>query len=500
MVMDDPNDRDNPLVRALREDPLPERPYQAGRFGERVRRGDVVLVGRRSVPTGGRGRTPTLRLAGVLSLAACVIGAFVILQGRPPSTTGASPSPAASTGMSPSALASLGPILRIGISLPLSTDVNGGPNAVRDGALLAIADANARGFIPGVTIESVILDHSSPTPGGNDLPKAVEDMRSLILDSTIVGVVGPFQSYVAQGQIPLSNAAGLIQCTPSASNPDLTKGPNGQQLRVSRPNDVAFLRLGPTDDDVGPGLADFAFNTLHARRAFVVDDGADYGIPLADAFTARFQNDGGSVVLRETTAEDATDYAKVLAAGAALHPDVVLFGGVTAYGGNGAAGAGAFRRQMATAGLADVPLLGGDGLKDTDQDGKSLIALAGPAAAGTYSADLVPANYPGKAAFDTAFQRAYGRVAPPYAGPGYACAQVILQAIATAAANGSFTRAGVRASAADTATTFATVLGSIRFDAAGDVTSPSITMDTVDLKGNGGAGGWVVVGGPSPTP
>ena len=456
----------------------------------------MVRVERRSVPTGRRERTATLRVAGSLGLAACLIGALVILQGRGPSA-GASPSPAVSTGMSPSAPAPLGPLIRIGISLPLSNDASSGPDAVRDGALLAIADANARGLIPGVTIEPVILDHTSP--GGNDLARAVDDMQSLIHDPTVVGVVGPFQSYVAQGQIPLSNAAGLIQCTPSASSPDLTKGPHGQQLRVSRPNEVAFLRLGPTDDDDGPGLADFAVNTLRARRAFVVDDGGGYGISLADAFAARFQTDGGTVVGRQTTAQAATDYSKVLAAWAALHPDVALFGGVNAFGGNGASGAGAFRREMATVGLRGIPLLGGDGLKDSDRAGKSLIDLAGPAAVGTYSADLVPANYPGKATIDAAFQQAYGRVAAPYAAPGYACAQVLLQAIATAAANGSLTRAGVRATGADTATTFETVLGSIRFDAAGDVTSPSVTMDTVDLKANEGAGGWVVVGG-TPTP
>jgi branched-chain amino acid transport system substrate-binding protein len=398
-----------------------------------------------------------------------------------------------SAGVSPSAPATLGPILRIGITLPLSTDVSSGPDAVRDGALLAIADANAGEHIPGMTIEPVILDHTSP--GGDDLAKAANDMQSLILDPTVVGVVGPFQSYVAQGQIPVSNAAGLIQCTPSASSPDLTKGPQGQKLRVSRPNEVAFLRLGPTDDDVGPGLADFAVNTLHARRAFVVDDSGGYGISLADAFAARFQTDGGTVVGRQRTAQEATDYSKVLAAGATLRPDVALFGGVNAFGGNGASGAGAFRREMAAVGLGAIPLLGGDGLKDSDQAGKSLIDLAGPAAVGTYSADLVPANYPGKSTVDAAFQQAYGRAAGPYAGPGYACAQVILQAIATAAANGSLTRADVRAAAADTATTFETVLGSIRFDAAGDVTSPSITIDTVDLKANGGAGGWVVFGG-----
>ena len=58
----------------------------------------------------------------------------------------------------------------------------------------------------------------------------------------------------------------------------------------------------------------------------------------------------------------------------------------------------------------------------------------------------------------------------------------------------------MRAAAADTATTFDTVLGSIRFDGAGDVTSPSITMDTIDPKANGGAGDWVVFDGTPPTP
>jgi branched-chain amino acid transport system substrate-binding protein len=491
MVMDDSTGRDDPLVRALREDPLPEPAYWPGRFAERVRDGEVVPVGRGHVSLNRR-RGAAAYAGWAAGLVACVLGALLISRGTGPGSIGSSTSPSVPPTLSSSPAAILGPIVRIGISLPLEADVASGPDAVRDGALLAIADANARGLVKGVTIDPVILDHKSP--GGNDLAKAVEDIQTVIRDPTVVGVVGPFQSYVARGQIPLSNAAGLIQCTPSASDPTLTKGPEGQELRVSRPNEVAFLRLGPTDDDVGPGLADFAANTLHARRAFVVDDSGAYGISLANAFGARFQTDAGTVVGRQTTAQDATDYSKVVAAGVALQPDVALFGGVNASGGNGASGAAAFRRAMAAVGLGAVPLLGGDGFKDSDTAGKSLIDLAGRAAVGTYSADLVPGDYPGKARVDAAFRQAYGRGAPPYAGPGYACAQVIIQAIATAAAKGSITRADVRADAADTAATFATVIGSIRFDAAGDVTSPRISVDTVDLKANGGAGAWVVVG------
>jgi branched-chain amino acid transport system substrate-binding protein len=494
--MDDPND---PLARALREDPLPDRPYPHGTFADRLRRGELARVGTSPVAPGRpMARLGTTRAVGLVAVVIAVVGGLLTLRGGVGLlTSGSTPSPsapptvapAASPSPSPSLPAPLGSILRIGISLPLSIDVTQPADALRDGALLAIADANARHLIPGVTIEPVVLDHASP--GNNDLAHAVADMHSLVADPTVVGVVGPFTSSVAQGQIPVANAAGLLECSPSASSPDLTKGPTAQQLRAANPDRITFLRLAPTDDLVGPALADFAIHTLHAGRAFVVDDGAAYGSALAASFAARFTTDGGIIVGRRSTAVGDTDYSAVLQAGVEAHPDVVLFGGVNAFGGDGASGAGAFRRQMAAAGLGAVPLVGGDGLKDLDQSGRSLITIAGSAAAGTYSADLVPPAYPGEAAFATAFRAAYGRVPGPYAGPGYACAQVILQALATAATRGQVDREAVRAAGADSAATFDTILGAIRFDAAGDLTTPTIGIDGIDPKANGGAGAWV---------
>ena len=490
--MDDPND---PLVRALREDPLPEPPYAPGRFAERLRRGELGRQPRRSTASApGVGRRTPARALVVLVIVGALVGGILIYRAGTPTTPGSSPSPSPTP--SPTAAGALGPTIRIGISLPLTADATSAPDALRDGALLAITDANARHLIPGITIEPVVLDHTSP--GNDDLAKAVRDLEALVADPSVVGVVGPFNSSIAQGQIPVSNTAGLLLCSPSASAPDLTKGPLGQQLRVSHPDQVAFLRLGPTDDDVGPGMADFAVEALHAHRVFVIDDGADYGMTLADAFAARLQTDGGTVVDRQSTTPGTTDYAAVVKLVAASHPDLVMYGGVNAFGGSGASGAGALRRQMAAAGIGGIPLVGGDGLKDLDVSGESLLDLAGQAAAGTYSADLVPSTYPGKAALDAAFQAAYGRAPGPYAGPGYACAQVILQAVAAAARNGGISRALVRYAGADASTTFATVLGSVRFDAAGDETSPNISMDTVDPKANGGAGGWVVATGPVP--
>lgn len=494
--MDDPND---PLVRALSEEPLPDRPYWPGQFSQRLRRGEISRVRPARLPAAPvRRRGATIQALGALAIVVCLVGGYVALHGS--SGSGApSPSPASSTpgllspSPTPSPFASLGPTLRIGISLPLTADPNDRPDAIRDGALLAIQAANANHLIPGITLVPVILD--STTPGSDDLAKGVSDMQALVADPSVVGVIGPFLSYVAQGQIPVANKAALLECSPDTSNPDLTKGPQGQQLRVSNPDRISFLRLAPTDDDVGAGLADFAYQTLRARRAFVLDDGADYGTTLADTFAARFETIGGTIASRQTTAQGITDYSAVVQLAVAAKPDVALYGGVNAFGGIGASGAGALRRQMGAGGLGSIPLLGGDGLKDLDQTGASLFDTAGRAAAGTYSADLVPPDYPGKAAFSAAFNAEYGRVPSPEAGPGYACAQVLIQAIAAAAASPAITREGVRAAGADTSATFHTILGALRFDSAGDLIAPGIGMDTVDLKANGGQGGWIAVPG-----
>ena len=401
-----------------------------------------------------------------------------------PNPPSASTTPGTPSSPPPSSVSAV----KIGITLPLTADGSGPTNDVRDGVLLAIKDANAKGLIPGVAIGSVVLDHT--VDGADDLDKGVADIQALVADPSVVGVVGPFNSYIAAGQIPLSNQAGLLQCSPSTSNPDLTKGDPGSQLRPS--GAVNFLRLSATDDDVVIGVADFAANVLHAKRALVIDDSAGYGIGLADGFTSRFTADGGTVVKRVTTDFHATDYSTVLSAGAKLHPDVVMFGGVTAPDGDTAAGAAVLRHQMAHAGLAGVPLVGGTSLQDQDGTDGSLIAIAGPAAVGTYGAEVTAADFPARAAFDAEFAAAYGHEPDPYAGPGYACAQLILRAVAAAAAKGTVTRDAVRSAAVAPNMPVDTIMGPVSFDAVGDITAPVITITTVDPKANGGSGGWIV--------
>lgn len=379
-----------------------------------------------------------------------------------------------------------GKTLKIGITLPLSGSSLASAGPARDGALLAIKEANAAGTVKGYTLEASILDHS--VNGQYDAQQGAKDMTTFASDTSVMAVVGPFNSAVAQVQIPISNQAGLLQCSPANTNPDLTKGDGGKQLRSANPDKINYVRVATTDDIQGPAVAQYAYNDLGLKKVAIIDDLSVYGKGLADAFAGEFTKLGGTVVDREGADPKTTDYSPILTKFAGLSPDSVFFGGVTANGG------GLARKQMPQAGLGSLPFLGGDGIQDQNGGVQgSFINIAGDAAANSYSSVAAIHDIPGAADFATKYQAEYKQDPGAYSASGYACAQVVIQAIAAAAAKGDVTREAVRAAGADPATTFNTVLGPVQFDAVGDTNQKIISLYKVDMTLSSGKGDWAFV-------
>ena len=98
---------------------------------------------------------------------------------------------------------------------------------------------------------------------------------------------------------------------------------------------------------------------------------------------------------------------------------------------------------------------------------------------------------PGQADFAAKYKAEYNEEPGAYSASGYACAQIVLKALATAASKGDVTREAVRAAGTDTATTFETVLGPVQFDAVGDTNQKIISLYKVDLTAADGKGDWV---------
>jgi ABC-type branched-subunit amino acid transport system substrate-binding protein len=289
--------------------------------------------------------------------------------------------------------------------------------------------------------------------------------------------------------IPITNQAGLLQCSPASTHPGLTKPRDGAlDLRAAHPDAINFLRLPPADDIQAVAMASFAYRELRVRHVLVIDD-ADVGRIIADPFEAAFQALGGTTTRRALNA--GADPATVLVPlDQPLNPPrLVFFGGRTDTGG------AALRKAMATAGHGDTPLLSWDAILDgAGADPASYIGQVGAAGAvGSYAAH---ASLPDqKASFAAAYREQFGFEPDEYSAAGYACVEIVAAALRGISSQGpaaEAVRGLLRAYAVDPARRWETVLGTLSFDANGDALQQFVTFYRVEESAAGGAGDWVI--------
>lgn len=396
----------------------------------------------------------------------CVVAAMAATACS--STPGGSSSPTAG-----SSAGGGGTKVTIGVDFPMSGGEapNGVPAA--NGVKLALKQNPVSGF--DITIN--VLDDA--VNGVHNPQQGAKNITQFVNDPSVVGVVGPYNSNVAAAEIPLTNAAGLLQCSPANTSPTLTKPSFGAlDLRKTHPDQIAYVRVATTDDIQGAAGADIAFNTAHAKTAFVIDDTETYGKGLADQFVTTFKQLGGTVVdgaSHGVGKAQQTDFTALLTQAKAANPDYVFFGGVTTTGG------GLLRKQMVTQGMGSIPFGGGDGIVDgSAATSGSFLNVAGDAGdMNTYGTVAATHDIPDPQKFASDYKAEYNTEPGSYSAAAYACTQLILSALKNAGAgvtDMAQLRSKVRAYIANPATTFTTVLGSFHFDANGD-TSQKIISD-----------------------
>jgi branched-chain amino acid transport system substrate-binding protein len=359
-------------------------------------------------------------------------------------------------------------VVKIGVDLPLSGAElpNGDPTL--KGVQLAIAENPVDGFDVQTNVKDDALN------GKHDPQTGAANIGQLITDSSVFAVVGPFNSNVAQAEIPKSNAAGLIQCSPANTNTGLTKGDSAKALRATNPDKIAYVRVAATDDLQGQAVADIAYTVAGAKTAYVVDDTETYGKGLADVFVDAYTKLGGTIVGRDGVgASGQSDFTALLTAAKAKNPQFVMFGGVTATGG------GLLRKQMVQVGMGSIPFGGGDGISDgSAATASSFLNVAGPDGdMNSYMTVAAISQIPDQATFAAKYKAKYGVEPGAYSASGYACAQVYLQALK---AVGSADREKIRAYVTTTTNSFNTVLGTLSFDANGDTSQHIISYFKFD--------------------
>lgn len=246
------------------------------------------------------------------------------------------------------------PRIKLGFIGPLSGSVAQAGLGARNGFLLAIEQANARGDYPYL-VEPVVLDDASDPQTG------VSAALRLVNDPEVVAATGHWNSPVALATIPIFNRFQMPFIVWGAISPAITD----QNL-------PEVTRVHPTLAAENLPLANWAASPegLGAARIAIVADTSDYGTSNTAVFDEYFTNAGGTITSKDNFPVGTTDFRAIVTRLRNDAPDAVYFGGTIAE-------AGILRRQMIELGF-DVPMIGISGLMDPE-----FIVIAGEAAEGT---------------------------------------------------------------------------------------------------------------------
>ncbi len=400
---------------------------------------------------------PISRYVGAVALAA-VLAACTSSTSTTSSSSGTS-----SAGSAPS-----GDTIKVGVDLPVSgADASIGI-PTQNGAVLAVEEANKNGFAGGkFKLEASLLDDA--VQGKHDPAAGAQNVKTFIADSAVLAMVGPFNSNVAKSEIPLTNDAGLVQISPSNTNDGLTIGEDAKKLRTAHPDVNTYFRVCTRDAKQGSTLAQVAYQRLGYKKLFIIDDNETYGKGLADVVDASFKQLGGTVLGHEHITANQVDFKALLTKVKSQNPDAVFFGGNTSTGG------GLVRKQMADAGMAKTPYLGGDGISDDEFE-----TVAGDSANGSYMTAAAPdaSKLPSAKTFLAAYNARFKSAVGPYSANAYTAAKIEIAAIEKAITdNGGKmpTRADVLKNVAATSN-LDSPIGKIGFDANGDTTAPILSL------------------------
>jgi branched-chain amino acid transport system substrate-binding protein len=354
-------------------------------------------------------------------------------------------------------------VVKIGITLPLTGADAEDATLIKNGALLAIEEANAKGGVAGYKIETVIYDSGTATAGQYDPAQAATNTKKLVSDPMVVANVGPQMSGEGKAMTPILSEADLATITPSSTNPDITNPAFAGQFKPK--GRAIYFRTVTTDAFQGPNMANYMARVLKIKSVYVLDDSGAYGVGIADAYQHQAEKLGVKVLGRDQLNPKEADYTTVLTKIKALKPDALYYGGV--------AQAGVKLAKQAQDVIPGMIKAGGDGVH-----GGSFLKGAGfPAVDGWYATTASPhlTEDPAVADWVKRFEARFKMTPDDYSITAYDGTLIILDAIKRVVESGKeVNRSNVRD--AMQATKLKTLQGDVSFDQNGDMVSKVVSV------------------------
>ena len=326
----------------------------------------------------------------------------------------------------------------IGVAGPMSADLAAFGEQLRKGAEAAVADVNAKGGVLGKKLRLVVGDDQC------DPRKAVKVASDLVQQGAVF-VDGHFCS---GSSIPASSVyaeEGILQITPSSTNPALTEGAASKGI-------TTVLRTSGRDDLQGVFAGNWLAKTYAGRNLAILDDRSAYGAGVAQVTAKTVQSAGLTPALRDTYQQGTKDFSDLIGKLKSANIDAVYIGG---YHNDFAL----IVRQARAQGLK-ADFVGADALNTAE-----FWSISGPAGEGVRFSDAAsPINLPSAREVVAKF-RSDGYEPEGYTLSAYAAVQVF-----AAAAAGTGSTDGRKMASWLRANHVSTVVGDLSWDSKGDLT------------------------------
>ncbi len=360
--------------------------------------------------------------------------------------------------------------VKIVSSLPRTGSSNTQSTSIVNGIKLAIDDHSRLTSTPKIVVEYEDWDDASPERGAWDPALEAANADRAVKDPKVVAYIGPYNSGAAKISLPKTNAAGLLQVSPSVTWPGLTKPNVGEanEPMVYRPSGKRnFFRVVPADDIQGKVGAEWA-HSMGVKSVYVLHDRELYGKGIADIFRQSAERLGMTVLEFEGIDPKASNYRSLATKIRQRKADLVYFGGTTQ------TNAGQIAKDLRSSGV-DAKFMVPDGCFEDafiraagahNLDDNTFITFGG------VSAELLEGR--GKHFYER-YLEVYGTKPASFAVYGYEAALVALEAIRRA---GSADRQAI-IDAALTLKNFDGALGHWSFDENGDTTLTAMSGNIV---------------------
>lgn len=272
--------------------------------------------------------------------------------------------------------------IKIGIAGPMTGgDAKQGQEFEKAGRL---ALEERKGMVAGHKIEVLVEDDKAD-------PKEAVAVANKLVNAGVKAVIGHYNSSCSIPASDIYNEAGIVQITPTSSNPKLTE--RGYKM---------LFRIITRDDQQGVFVADYLKNVAKAKRVAIIHDKTTYGQGLAEETKAALEKLGLKPVFFEAITRGEKDFTPVVTKLKAVNPDYTYFTGYYAEG-------GILVRQFRDLGVPGVFFAG-----DANQD-PVFIETAGKAAEGVImSTAPLPEQVPAAAEFLKKFVAKYGPNPGPF--------------------------------------------------------------------------------------